>query len=151
MCAHARDPPAFTTKGHEGTRSHAAEVLPRRDTKEHEAMRRRLYHEGTRRNTKPCGGGFTTKGHEGTRSHAAEALPRRGTKGHEAMRRRLQRGCLVSPDFPAVDSTMPHYIFREGPRIHAATHFAARLRVPSCPFVVNLHPQGFVLLRASSW
>ena len=31
------------------------------------------------------------------------------------------------------------------------THFAARLRVPSCHFVVNPHPQGFVLLRASSW
>ena len=31
------------------------------------------------------------------------------------------------------------------------THFAARLRVPSCPFVVKPPPHGFVLLRASSW
>ena len=28
---------------------------------------------------------------------------------------------------------------------------AARLRVSSCPFVVNPHPQGFVYLRVPSW
>ena len=42
MRAYARDPLVFTTKG----------------TEKYEAMRRRHYHEGPRRNTKPCGGGF---------------------------------------------------------------------------------------------
>ena len=88
---------AFTTKKHDGTRSHAAKALPRRSTKEHEEARR-------------------------------------NTKEHETMRRRLQRRCLGSRGFSAADSTMSDYIFREGPRSHAAPP-----------------PQGFVFLRSPWW
>ena len=65
----------FTTKGHEGARSLAAEgFLPLRDTKGHEALRRK---------------GFTTKYHEEARSFAAEGfLPPKDTKKHEALRRK---------------------------------------------------------------
>ena len=70
---------AFTTKKHDGTRSHAAKALPRRSTKEHEEARR---------NTKPCGGGFNVDVWG-----AAASLPRTqrcqtifSAKGRAAMR-----------------------------------------------------------------
>ena len=58
------------------------------------------------------------------------AFTTKSTKKHEAMRqsfcpRRAAKG-------------------REAMR---QTHFAARLRVPSCPFVVKPQPQGFAFLR----
>ena len=141
----------FTTKGYEDTRSHAADSLPQRATKIHEAMRRTLFHEGLRRSTKPCGKIFN-----GNAWGAAASQPRAqrfhtifSAKGREAMRQ--------TPSAARLRVTSCIFVVKNSRKASCySVHLrgkkpAAWLRVTSCIFVVKTPPHGFVLLRASSW
>ena len=117
----------FTTKRHEGARSHAAcSAFPRRAAKGREALRRRL---------------FTTKMHEGTRSHAAcSVFQRRAAKGREALRRRF----FTTKGHEGTRSHAACSIFRERP------HGFASLSGPLGPFALKFIRMVFAALRGPS-
>ena len=125
-----------------------------------------LHHEGPRISTKPCGGLFTTKGHEVARSHATaysigmpvEQRAQRfhtifSAKGHEGPRSHaantLRRKASCS--FVSLRGQTFAAWLRVPSCLFVVKTTAARLRASSCLFVVKPPPQGFVLLRASSW
>ena len=117
----------FTTKRHEGARSHAAcSAFPRRAAKGREALRRRL---------------FTTKMHEGTRSHAAcSVFQRRAAKGREALRRRF----FTTKGHEGTRSHAACSIFRERP------HGFASLSGPLGPFALKFIRMVFAALRGKN-